>query len=204
MSASQFRSLEHRAAAPAVLADALLPSSRTVDALLIAAGALLVAAAAQIEVPLGFTPVPLSGQTFGLALVAAGLGARRGAAALGLYVVLGALGLPFYAGGAHGAAVLAAPTAGYLVGFIPAAALIGWLGERRADRSPVLAFLAMLAGSLVIFAFGVSWLAISLGVGLREALVLGCLPFLPGDLLKSALAAGVLPAAWRLLPRRSR
>lgn len=185
-----------------VLADALLPASRAMDAALVLAGVLLVAAAAQIQIPLGFTPVPISGQTFGVALVGAGLGARRGALSLLLYLAAGVVGMPFFSGGAAGASHLMAPTAGYLVGFIPAAALIGALCERRADRSPWRAFLAMQAGSLVVFTCGVAWLAISLGVGPVRALELGWLPFLPGDLIKTALAAGILPTAWALLPRR--
>lgn len=172
------------------------------DATLVLAGVLLVAAAAQIQIPLGFTPVPISGQTFGVALVAASLGARRGSLSLGLYLLAGMVGLPFFAGGASGVSHVLAPTAGYLIGFIPAAAVIGALCERRADRSPWRAFFAMQAGSLVVFTCGVAWLALSLGVGPGRALELGWLPFLPGDLIKTALAAGILPAAWKLVPRQ--
>lgn len=186
---------------PVVLADAIFPASIFRDLALMVGGCLLVAAAAQIQVPLPFTPVPLSGQTFAVSLVGASLGARRGALSLGLYLLAGAAGAPFFAGGAGGMSALAGPTAGYLVGFVGAAALIGGLAERAADRKPWTAFLAFLAGSVVIFACGVVGLMATAGVGLREALVLGVLPFLPGDLIKSALAAGLLPGTWKLVER---
>lgn len=187
-----------------VLADALvpeIPTRRVRDAGLVVGGALLVAALAQLVVPLPFTPVPITGQTLGVALVGASLGARRGALSLGLYVALGAVGLPFYSGGAGGWEVLTGATFGYLFGFVAAAALVGWLCEHGADRNPFIAFVALQAGSLVIFTFGVGWLALSMGVGFERALELGWWPFVPGDLLKTALAAGLLPGVWRWLNR---
>ena len=187
-----------------VLVDALLPAVAWRDAVVIVAGALLVAAAAQIEIPLSFTPVPLSGQTFGVALVGASLGMRRGASSLALYLLLGAVGLPFYAGGGAGVATLLGATTGYLFGFVGAAALIGAMAERRADRNPLTAFLGFLAGSLVIFGAGVIGLMIVAGMSPGDAVLKGVLPFIPGDLIKSALAAGLFPATWRLVDRFTR
>lgn len=186
------------------LADAVLPATSSRDLLLVVGGALLVAAAAQVQVPLPFTPVPLSGQTLAVSLVGASLGARRGALSLVLYLLAGAVGLPFYAGGEGGLAPLLGPTVGYLVGFVGAAALIGAMAERRADRRPLTAFFSFLAGSAVIFACGVAGLMLTLDLSLSEALVQGVLPFLPGDLVKSALAAGLLPGTWRLVERVTR
>lgn len=187
-----------------VLVDSLMPAVAWRDAVVVVAGALLVAAAAQIRIPLSFTPVPLSGQTFGVALVGASLGKRRGASSLALYLLLGAIGLPFYAGGDSGVATLLGATSGYLFGFVGAAALIGAMAERRADRRPLTAFLTFLAGSVVIFAAGALGLMLVAGLSPGDALIKGVLPFIPGDLIKSALAAGLFPATWRLVDRFTR
>lgn len=191
-------------ASRAVLIDAVLPDVRWRHAVVIGGGALLVALLAQIRIPLGFTPVPITLQTLGVALVGAGLGSRRGALALLLYVLLGAAGLPFYAGGEGGWSHVVGSTGGYLVGFVAAAWVIGWLAERRADHSPFKAFLAFQAGSLVLFAFGVAGLMLTLHVSLPEAARLGWLPFLPGDIVKTAIAAGLFPSAWLLVTRFTR
>lgn len=192
--------VELSAPAP-VLADAVLPQATWRDAVVVVGGALFVALLAQIQVPLPFTPVPLSGQTFGVSLVGASLGSRRGALSLVLYLLLGALGAPFYAGGTGGIATLLGPTVGYLVGFVGAAAAIGALAERQADRRPITAFFSFLAASGIIFTCGVAGLMLTLDMSLRDALLKGVLPFLPGDLFKSALAAGLLPGIWRLVAR---
>jgi biotin transport system substrate-specific component len=163
---------------------------------LILAGMLFVALLAQVRIPLPFTPVPLTGQTFGVLLVGAALGARRAVASLGLYLALGLAGLPVFAGGAAGAAYAFGPTGGYLLGFIAAAWIVGRLAERGLDRRVRTAWLAFLAGTLVIYLCGAGWLALSLGV--EAALRLGVLPFLIGDAAKILLAALALPAAWRL------
>lgn len=184
-----------------VLVDRMIPAARGRDAAVIVGGALLVALLAQVQIPLGFTPVPVTGQTLGVALVGASLGARRGVLSLALYLALGAVGLPFYAGGAGGWEVLTGATAGYLVGFLPAAWLMGRLAQARADRRPWTAFLAFQAGSLVIFAFGVTGLALAGGYDAARAMELGWFPFIPGDLLKTAIAAGLFPGAWRLVDR---
>lgn len=163
---------------------------------LILSGALFTALLAQVRIPLPFTPVPLTGQTFAVLLVAAALGARRGAASLGLYAALGLAGLPVFAGGASGLAYVLGPTGGYLLGFVLAAWLTGRLAERGLDRRIRTAWLPFLAGTMVIYACGAGWLALSLGV--TKALALGVLPFLVGDAVKIMLAALALPAAWKL------
>lgn len=184
------------------LVAAVAPAGLAWQAIAVVAGSALVALTAQIQIPLPFSPVPVTGQTFGVLLVAASLGARLGPASVGLYVLEGAVGLPVYAGGAAGLARLGGPTGGYLVGFVAAAAVIGALARRGWDRRLPTAFLAMLAGEVAIYVFGLAWLSrFPLQVGLLEA---GLLPFIPGDLYKAALAALALPAAWRLVPSTTR
>ncbi len=183
-----------------VLAD-LVPGERVRDTLLVAAAALLTAAAAQFEVHLGFTPVPISGQTFAVLLTAAALGPIRGALAQALYLALGLVGLPFYSGGASGWTYAVGATGGYLIGFVFAGAVVGALARRGVDRRPVTTLLAFVVGSLIIYACGVPWLAFMTGMTAREAVTNGALPFLLGDALKALLAAGLLPAAWRLIGR---
>ncbi|HSF87117.1 MAG TPA: biotin transporter BioY [Acidimicrobiia bacterium] len=181
-----------------VLTGAVLPRSAVVTTTLVIGFALLTALAAQIVIPLPFTPVPITGQTFVVLLAGAGLGATAGAASQGLYVLLGAVGLPFYAGGASGWTVARGATGGYLIGFIVAAWIVGALAERRQDRSVLTAIPAFLFGSVLIHLFGVPWLAATLDVGWMEAASLGSVPFIPGDLVKIALAGLLLPAAWKL------
>jgi biotin transport system substrate-specific component len=167
------------------------------DVILILLGALFVAALAQIEIPLPFTPVPITGQTFGVLLVGAALGSKRGAASLVSYLGLGILGLPFFAGGAHGLDILIGATGGYLIGFILASYVIGLLAERGLERSVRTSLIPFLVGTLIIYACGVVWLAVFLG-SFGQALVAGFLPFLIGDAIKLVAASLVLPAAWKL------
>lgn len=181
-----------------VITGAVLPRSTAATASLVVGFALLTALAAQVRIPLPFTPVPITGQTFAVLLAGAALGSVAGAASQVLYVVLGAVGLPFYAGGASGWTVATGATGGYLVGFIVAAWVVGTLAERRQDRTVATAVPAFLLGSVVIHLFGVPWLAAILDVGWTEAAGLGSVPFIPGDLVKIALAGVLLPAAWRL------
>jgi biotin transport system substrate-specific component len=173
------------------------------DLLLVVGFSLFVALSAQVAIPLPGTPVPVTGQTLAVLLAGALLGSARGAIALGLYLLEGALGLPFFAEGKAGAATLfLAPSAGYLWSFPIATALTGALAERGWDRRPITAFLAMVAGNAVIYACGLAWLAHL--VGPQGAVRMGLLPFLPGDLLKIALATLLLPAAWRLFRPNAR
>jgi biotin transport system substrate-specific component len=166
------------------------------DTVLILAGSALVALSAQVVVPLPGTPVPITGQTFGVLFVGALLGSRRGALALAAYLLEGAAGLPVFAGGGATLAWLAGPTAGYLWSYPLAAWLTGRLAERGWDRRPATAALALGAGNAVIYAVGLPWLAFY--VGLERVLAAGLLPFLPGDLVKIAVAAGARAGAWRL------
>lgn len=171
------------------------PAAR--DLLLVTAGALFIALLAQVRLPLPFTSIPLTGQTFAVLLVGAALGAKRGFGSISLYLALGALGLPFFAGGASGLSYLTGPTLGYLVGFAAAAALTGFLADRGLDRKVSTAILAFLAGQVVIYLFGIAWLSVLLGF--QKAILTGMLPFLLGDALKIAAAALALPAAWKLV-----
>lgn len=168
------------------------------DLTLIILGSLFVAALAQVEIPLPFTPVPITGQTFGVLLVGAALGSKRGAMSLALYLVEGAIGLPFFAGGAHGLSVVVGATGGYLVGFIGAAYVVGQLAERGLERSARTSFIPFLAGTVIIYACGVTWLAVVLG-SFSKAVTLGLVPFLIGDVIKLLAAALALPAAWKLV-----
>ena len=182
------------------LADVALPrSSAVANALLVIAASLLTAAAAQVEIRLPWTPVPITGQTFAVLLSGTVLGARRAFIAQWLYLLEGALGLPFFAGGAAGFARLMGPTGGYLLAFPFAAAVTGAFAERAWDRRPGTMFLAMLAGSVIIFVLGLAQLSRFVpGSALLQA---GFLPFVLGDLTKALLAAGVFPVAWSLARR---
>lgn len=163
----------------------------------VVAGSAVIAAAAQVAVPLPYSPVPVTGQTFAVLLVAGTLGARLGAASVALYVIEGLIGLPVFAGGASGVARLVGPTGGYLVGFVAAAVVVGALVERGFGRRVWTCAVAMLAGEVVIYAFGLAWLArFPLPVGVLEA---GLVPFLVGDAYKLVAAALALPAGWRIL-----
>jgi biotin transport system substrate-specific component len=186
----------------ATLRLAVFPrSGLLVDVLLVVAGAGLVALCAQIEIPLGFTPVPISGQTFAVLLVGASLGPLLGASSLLLYFCVGLMGAPVYSGGEGGWDIVHGATGGYLVGFIVAAVLTGWLAQRRWDRHFNSAVAAMLSGSVVIYLFGLPWLAKEIGTGLEGTLEAGLYPFVIGDLIKLYLAGMLLPGAWKLVKR---
>lgn len=185
------------------LVDAVCPADSAVgSAMLVGLGSVLIALCAQVEVPLPFTPVPISGSTLGVLYAGALLGPSRGAAAVLLYLAEGSLGLPFFSGGAAGLAHVFGPTGGYLAGFLPAAYVTGLLARRGWDRKPWTALAMMLAGSAVLFAFGLAGLARFLPAD--QLLAKGLLPFLPGDLLKSSISAGLLPLGWKLIGGRSR
>jgi len=182
------------------LADLALPRAGVVHNVALIVGASIVTAlAARVAVPLPWTPVPITGQTFAVLLTGAVLGARRAFLAQLLYLLEGAVGLPVFAGGALGMAKLLGPTGGYLLAFPFAAAVVGTLCEHGWDRRFVTMFAAMLMGSTVLFALGLAQL--SCFVPGSTLLAQGLLPFVPGDLVKSALAALAFPAAWRLAAR---
>lgn len=186
-----------------VLADHLVTSrSAAANIALIGAGAATVALLAQVEIPMW--PVPITGQTLGVMLVGATLGAWRGAAALLTYLVAGLAGLPVFAGLTGGIASVAKPSFGFIIGFVFAAALIGWLAQRNWDRRPLLSLVAFFGASLVPFAFGVPymWVALEqLGTDMNFALAMqyGVTPFIIGGIVKWLLAAALLPLAWRLV-----
>ncbi len=186
----------------AVIAHRVLPRSKVVSVLLVVGAAGLTALAAQWRIHLPFTPVPITGQTFAVLLTGAALGARLGAYGQGLYVAAGALGAPVFAEARGGLEVLTGATGGYLVGFIAAAALVGWMAEHRQDRSFATMFTAFVAGTAVIYASGVVGLMAAVGFGLEEAIAKGVVPFLLGDLIKAAAAGILLPGAWRLVGER--
>ncbi len=163
--------------------------------------AILTGLAAQIRIPLGFTPVPITGSTFAVLLSGVVLGSRAGAASQVVYVILGGMGLPFFAGGTSGWEVVTGSTAGYLVGFIVAAAIVGRMAESKADRKVRTAVPAFLVGSAVIYLFGAIGLMVVLDVGAAESIRLGVSPFIAGDIAKAVLAGLLLPAAWNLVRR---
>lgn len=187
------------------LAEKVLPAEGALgkagrDLLWVAGGSILIAWGAQISVRLPFTPVPITGQTLAVLLVGFALGPWRGAASVGLYLLEGGLGLPFFAGPKMGWAAFAGPTGGYLLGFVLAAVLTGFLAERGWDRSFKKTLGGMWLGNVVIFACGVPWLARF--VGWETVWLQGFWPFLPGDVLKSLLAACLLPMAWKVVQRK--
>ncbi|MDH3606833.1 MAG: biotin transporter BioY [Acidimicrobiia bacterium] len=183
------------------LASAVLPRKRAVTIALVVGFALLTAAAAQFKINLPSTPVPITGQTFAVLLAGGVLGSRAGAASQALYWMLGLL-FPFYADGGSGWKVASGATGGYLVGFIVAAWAVGFLAERGQDRSVASAMPAFLAGTVIIYAFGVPWLAAELDVSWQRAMELGAVPFIIGDLAKVALAGLLLPGAWQITGKR--
>jgi biotin transport system substrate-specific component len=184
---------------PTVLADAI-PGDRVRDVALVVGGALLTALFAQIAINVPGSPVPITGQTLAVGIVGASLGARRGASSLGLYALLG-LFLPFYSEGSSGWDVIWGASGGYIIGFIVAAGVIGWLAEQGADRKPVLAFLAFIVGQAIVFAFGLAGLKLAVGESWSWTLHNGFVVFLFGGVVKALIGAAVLPSAWRLVRR---
>ena len=182
------------------LADLAWPRSSALrDVLLVVGASLVTAVAAQIAIPLPFSPVPLTGQTFAVLLSGALLGPRRAFLSQALYLLEGGAGLPFFAGGAGGASILLGATGGYLLAFPLAALVTGALARAGWDRRFSTMLAAMLLGSVVIFGFGLAGL--SRFVPTNRLLSLGLLPFLPGDLVKATLAAIAVPGVWRWLGR---
>ncbi len=186
------------APAPRVLAD-VLPRSIARDAMLIIGAAVMVGVFAQIAIPLPFTPVPLTGQTFAVLLAGAALGSVRGILSMLLYTIVGLVGVPWFAEGSSGFAM---PSFGYIIGFIAAAGLVGWLAERGWTRNALDTALAMVLGNVLIYTVGVTWLKFSLGATWASAIELGMTPFLLGDGFKILLAAGLFPLLWRQLVKR--
>lgn len=184
--------------APQVLTARLLPRTKVTTSALVVGFAALTALAAQWRIPLPFTPVPVTGQTFAVLLAGAALGVRAGAASQLLYLAMGAVGMPVFSGATSGWEVVTGATGGYLIGFVAAAAVVGALAERRHDRRFSTTLSAFVVGSFVIYAFGVAGLMATAGMQPSEAILKGVAPFVFGDVLKAGLAAVTLPLAWRL------
>jgi biotin transport system substrate-specific component len=189
------------------LADFLVPirvgermGTRVRHIALIVAGALVIFLSAQIYI--AREPVPLTGQTFGVLVVGGALGFRRGFAAVALYVLLGVVGLPFFAEGKGGIDIIWGATGGYLIGFVVAGAVVGRLAELGWDRRLGGSLAAMLIGSVIIYAIGLPWLKLSVGYSWAEAIADGLAPFVLWDAAKLVVAGALFPAAWWLLDRR--
>lgn len=192
-------------------ADALWPStannSIVRNVVLAVAGSALIAICAKIQVPM--FPVPMTMQVFAVLLIGLAYGARLGLATVVLYLAEGAAGLPVFAAGG-GLAYLTGPTGGFLIGFAPAAFAAGWLSDRGWGRPALRVFVASVVGIALVYAVGVPWLAnffaTAKGLPLTDAIALsfakGMQPFLIGDAVKAALAAAVLPIAWKLVGKR--
>ncbi len=179
--------------------DAIFPNATLVrDLLLVLGFSTLTALSAQIAFYIGL--VPITGQTFAVLLAGALLGSKRGALSQLTYLGMGAMGAPVFAGWMGGPAVLLGPTGGYLVGFVAAAFVVGYLAERGWDRRLWSIALAMLAGNAVIYLFGLSWLARFVPAG--SLLSAGLIPFIPGDLTKLVVATIALPSGWAILNQR--
>jgi biotin transport system substrate-specific component len=191
------------------IADFLVPirvgervNARVRDIALVVAGALLIFLTARIVIPVPGSPVPITGQTFGVLLVGGALGFRRGLVAVLLYVLLGVIGLPFFAEGKGGISVIWGATGGYLIGFVVAGGLVGRLAELGWDRKLGGALGAMLIGSVVIYAIGLPWLGVVASASPAETIEMGLTPFLFGDALKLILAGVLFPVAWWVVGRR--
>ena len=187
------------------LVDYVVPSSLShstnllKDFLLVLGFSLFVAICAFIAIPLPFTPVPITLQPSAVLLAGAVLGSKRGSLAMLIYLAEGATGLPVFAGGTGGFLHLLGPTAGYLWSYPVAALVTGLLCERGLDRSYWTSVFSMLPGTLIIYALGVPWLAVVMHLNASQAFVGGMLPFIPGDLLKLAIASALLPSLWQLV-----
>jgi biotin transport system substrate-specific component len=187
---------------PNVITAATLPTRRALVTVALVFGfALFTAATAQIRIPLPGTLVPITGQTLGVLLTGAALGSMAGTTSMIIYVLLGAAGLPFYAGGTSGWDHLTGGTFGYFVGFVVAAWVVGWFAEHRRDRVVKTAIPAFVIGSLVIYVFGVGWLWLTVYPDLGTSISKGMTPFLLGDAVKALIAGLMLPGAWWLVER---
>jgi biotin transport system substrate-specific component len=180
-------------AQPRVLAD-VVATTWMRSLMLIIGGASLVGLSAQIAIPLPFTPVPLTLQTFAVLLVGASFGSLRGMLSMLVYASAGIVGVPWFADGSSG---VTAASLGYIIGFIVAAAIVGQVAEGGATQSVARTAGLMVLGNVVIYAIGVSWLKVVLDLDWTTAISLGLTPFLIGDAIKIALAAGLLPLTWR-------
>ena len=177
------------------------PAERIAQGVVFAlSGSLLLVLSAKVQVP--FYPVPLTLQTLVVLLLGATLGARLAAAAVALYLIQGLAGLPVFAGAVAGPAYMAGPTGGFLVGFLAAAALTGFVADRRWDRSWIRLLASLSLGHAVVFAFGFLWLAQLIGV--QKAFAAGVAPFVLATIVKTLLAVALVGAGRSALERIGR
>ena len=188
----------------ATLADSFGPRSLARDGALVVAFSLFMALCARISIPLPWTPVPITGQTLAVVLTAASLGPVRGLAVDLAYLAVGLVGLPVFADHTGGLHVVFGATGGYIVGFIPAAYLMGLAARRGMDRTPWKSLPLFAAGQAIIFAVGVPWLAVVAHLNAQQALDAGFYPFILGGIVKAVIAGGVLGGAWAVVHRRDR
>lgn len=189
-------------AAPRIVLADLIPGARVRDIALVLGGAALMAGLAQVAIPVEPSPVPITGQTLGVGLIGATLGLRRGVSSMLLYVLIG-LFLPVYSDGGHGLDVLYSAKGGYLVGFIVATAVVGYLAERGADRSVLGTFGTFIVAQAVVFVFGLIGLKLAVGQDWGWTVQNGFVVFLFGGLVKAVIGALVLPGAWRAFGKPS-
>lgn len=177
-------------------------NSRVRDLVLVLTGALFIYLTSRVVIPIPGNAIPITGQTFGVLLVGGALGLRRGFFAVSLYVLLGVIGLPFFAESKGGLSVIWGASGGYLIGFVAMGAIVGRLAELGWDRKFVGALGAMLVGSVVLYAIALPWLKNVTGMSWQETIQTGLVPFLLGDALKAVLAAVLFPVAWWVVGRR--
>lgn len=183
-----------------VLAD-LVAGTWLGETALVVGAAALVGLLAQVAIHLGFTPVPVTGQTLGVMLAGSALGWKRAGLAMSLYVLAGSLGVPWFAGHASGHPMA---TFGYLVGFVVAGPVLGWFAAHGTDRTVPRALVSMALGDLIIFAIGVPWLQSALHVSFSTAIAYGLTPFVWGEVIKVSVASIALPSSWRLVDRATK
>lgn len=191
----------------ATLRSAVVPRSTAVThALFILGGTAFIAAMAQVAIPVPGSPVPVTGQTLAVLLVGTTYGARLGLATFATYLFAGVAGAPLFAPSAtapnHGLDRLVGATGGYLVGMLVASALLGYLADRRADQRFTTSYPALLAGTLTIFAFGLTWLHYSLDLSWAKTISVGLTPFIFGEALKIAITATSLPLIWKKISQK--
>lgn len=184
------------------LTNTVLPrSSAITKALLITGGAIFLGALAQIAIPVPGSPVPVTGQTLGVLLLATAYGANMGAATFALYLAIGFAGAPVFAGHGHGIERLVGPTGGYLVGMLISSWVLGALAGRKWDQMLFSAITTMLIGDLIIFSFGLIWLNQYTGKDWAWTFSAGLTPFIFGEVLKIAIAGTSLPTVWKFVAR---
>lgn len=179
------------------LSEKLKINTFLLDIIFIVFGSLLITLCSKISIFLPFTPVPITFQTFAILLIGMLMGSKRGSITVLFYLSQGIIGIPVFAGSIAGIGYLLGPTGGYLIGFVPAAFIVGFLAEKKFDRKLYLCALALLIGNITLHICGLLWLSRFLGFnGILEK---AFYPFIIGDLCKIALAIWILPVGWRLI-----